>query len=603
MSILAGDNSKTWIGVIAVTAIAGVLYFLTAARDIVVGDSPELIMAAVTLGVAHAPGYPLFTMLGHLFSLLPFGSIPFRVNLLSVVCDTLTIGVVYFSAFRLTRSQLAAAVAALLLAVNPIFWEWSLAAEVFPLNNLLAAVLILLLVAWHQHPERSAFLIAAFFVAGLALTNHQTIVLLGPAFCFILWRRRLFLLARPSLLAIGVAAFVVGLLPYLYVPWAAAHHPVHNWGDVSSFHDLLRLIARRSYGSKLVTTPGYTGGPPWDRLAALFVSFGPVAGLLTVLGAIQAFRRTRWYFWFSLVAFVFTGPFFVWITDLNLSAAPSALFVLQRFFLLSHIVLAPLIGFGVLALAQFVARSTSATALGALCIVAACLVAAAIMAATNYRRIDQSQNLIARRFAQDVFNTTPPGSVLLVNGDGLDFPLMYLQQVEHIGNETTLVVVPLLLGDWYVRQLREQHPELVVPFDRYDPQSNNMKILVEANSSRTIAIAGAIGNDHSLDLDFWPYQQGLLIKVMPKSQDVPLDTLLAQNEQLLSRCHPPAPGSVRANTFEADILNVYAYPAFTIAATCERAGLKAEARTWYERALAINPQFSQARQALARVEH
>ena len=603
MSILAGDNSKTWIGVIAVTAIAGVLYFLTAARDIVVGDSPELIMAAVTLGVAHAPGYPLFTMLGHLFSLLPFGSIPFRVNLLSVVCDTLTIGVVYFSAFRLTRSQLAAAVAALLLAVNPIFWEWSLAAEVFPLNNLLAAVLILLLVAWHQHPERSAFLIAAFFVAGLALTNHQTIVLLGPAFCFILWRRRLFLLARPSLLAIGVAAFVVGLLPYLYVPWAAAHHPVHNWGDVSSFHDLLRLIARRSYGSKLVTTPGYTGGPPWDRLAALFVSFGPVAGLLTVLGAIQAFQRTRWYFWFSLVAFVFTGPFFVWITDLNLSAAPSALFVLQRFFLLSHIALAPLIGFGVLALAQFVARSTSATALGALCIVAACLVAAAIMAATNYRRIDQSQNLIARRFAQDVFNTTPPGSVLLVNGDGLDFPLMYLQQVEHIGNETTLVVVPLLLGDWYVRQLREQHPELVVPFDRYDPQSNNMKILVEANSSRTIAIAGAIGNDHSLDLDFWPYQQGLLIKVMPKSQDVPLDTLLAQNEQLLSRCHPPAPGSVRANTFEADILNVYAYPAFTIAATCERAGLKAEARTWYERALAINPQFSQARQALARVEH
>jgi len=604
MSILAGNNSKPWVGAIAVTAIAGVLYFLTAARDIVVGDSPELIMAAVTLGVAHAPGYPLFTILGHLFSLLPFGSIPFRVNLLSVGCDALTVGVVYFSAFRLTRSRLAAAVAALLLAVNPIFWEWSLAAEVFPLNNLLAAVLILLLVAWHQHPERSAFLIAAFFVAGLALTNHQTIVLLGPAFCFILWRRRSFLLARPSLLAIGAAVFVVGLLPYVYVPWAAAHHPVHNWGNVSSFHDLLRLIARRSYGSKLVTTPGYTGGPPWDRLAALFISFGPVAGLLTVLGAIQAFRRTRWYLWFGLVAFVFTGPFFVWITDLNLSAAPSALFVLQRFFLLSHIVLAPLIGFGVLALAQFVARSTSATALGSLRIVAAaCLVAAAIMAATNYRRIDQSQNLIARRFAQDVFNTTPPGSVLLVNGDGLAFPLMYLQQVENAGKETTLVVIPLLLGDWYVRQLRERYTGLRVPFDRYDPQINNLKTFVTANQERTFAIAGTLGNDHSLDLDYWPYQQGLLIIAMPKSQDVPLDMLLAQNEQLLRRCHPPAPASVRANTFEADILNVYAYPAFSIAATCERAGLKAEARTWYERALAINPQFSQARQALARVEH
>src|SRR6266446_9241845 len=162
MSILAGDNAKTWIGAVAVATAAGILYFLTAARDIVVGDSPELIMAAVTLGVAHAPGYPLFTMIGHLFSLLPFGAIPFRVNLLSVVCDALAVGVIYLAAVRLTKSQLAAAVAALLLAVNSNFWQWSLAAEVFPLNNLLAAILILLLIVWHEQPERGGFLVAAF---------------------------------------------------------------------------------------------------------------------------------------------------------------------------------------------------------------------------------------------------------------------------------------------------------------------------------------------------------------------------------------------------------------------------------------------------------
>src|SRR5437763_8371863 len=178
MSILGESNLKARLGAVAVAVAAGILYFLTAARDIVVGDSPELITAAVTVGVAHAPGYPLFTMLGHLFSLVPFGPIPFRVNLLSAICNALTIGVVYLSAFRLTRSQLAAAVAALLLAVNPTFWEWSLAAEVFPLNNLLAAVLILLLITWREQPERGVLLIAAFFVAGLALTNHQTIVLL-----------------------------------------------------------------------------------------------------------------------------------------------------------------------------------------------------------------------------------------------------------------------------------------------------------------------------------------------------------------------------------------------------------------------------------------
>jgi len=605
MSIVERSAFKPWIGAVAVATAAGILYFLTAARDIVVGDSPELITAAVTLGVAHAPGYPLFTMLGHLFSLLPFGSIPFRVNLLSVACDVLTIGVVYFSAFRLTRSQLAAAVAALLLAVNPTFWEWSLAAEVFPLNNLLAAVLILLLVTWHEHPERSALLVAAFFVAGLALTNHQTIVLLAPAFCFVLWQRRSILFAQPRLLLIGIAAFVIGLIPYAHVPWASAHHPAHNWGNVSSFHDLVRLITRRSYGStRLVTTAGYTGGSPWARLAALGVSFRPVAGLLIILGAIRVFQSARWYFWFSLTALIFAGPFFVWITGLNVATAPYALFVLQRFFLLSHVVLAPLVAFGVLALAQFVARSVTSTQRWALQIVTAtCLAAVLIAVATNYRRIDQSRNFIARHFGEDVFNTIRPHSILLVSGDGAAFPLMYLQKVENVGNKTTLVVVPLLLGEWYVRQLREQHPDLVVPFDRYDPEKNNLKTFVAANQERTIAVAGTAGNDHSLDADYWPYQQGLLIVIMPKSHDVPLDTLLTENERLLGRCHPPAPGTVRANTFEADIFNIYAYPALNIGGTCERAGLKAEARTWYERALAINPQFSKAREALARLEH
>ena len=235
MSILAAKNSKLWIGACAVTAASGILYFLTAARDIVVGDSPELITAAATLGVAHEPGYPLFTMLGHVFSLVPIGTIPFRVNLLSVVCDAFAVGVTYLAAARLTKSQLSAAIAAMLLAINMNFWEWSLAAEVFPLNNLLAGVLVLLLIAWYEWPQRGVFLIGAFFIAGLGFTNQQTIVLLGPAFAFVLWRRRATLLACPVLLAIGAIAFLIGLLPYVYIPWASSHHPVYNWGTVSSF--------------------------------------------------------------------------------------------------------------------------------------------------------------------------------------------------------------------------------------------------------------------------------------------------------------------------------------------------------------------------------
>jgi len=606
MSILARGRAKTLVGAAVVVGAAGLLYSLTAARDIVVGDTPELITAAVTLGVAHPPGYPLFTMLGHVFSLLPFGPIPFRLNLLAATCDALTVGVVYFTAVRLTRSRVAAAVAALVLAVNPIFWAWSLASEVFPLNNLLAALLICFLVIWYQQPERGTVLLAAFFVAGLALANHQTIVLLMPAFCFVLWKRHALLRTRPGLLAICIGTFLIGLLPYMYVPLASAHHPVYNWGNVSSLRDLVALITRRDYGTgRLVSAAGYTGGSPTARIVALIMSFGPVAGTLALLGAIAVHRRERWYFWFTVIAFVCVGPLFVAITNLNLAMAPSALFVLQRFFLLSQVVLAPWFAFGVLTIAKVIARYAPAWPLLPLRLTAAaCLIAVIAIVLTNYRGVDQSRNVIARHLGEDIFATTEPGSILLATGDAIAFPLLYLHNVEGVGQGTTLVVLPFLSFEWYVRQLQGRHPELIIPFDHYDGRSNNLKMFVDANSRRTICITGTTGiDDRSLDGSYWPYQRGLLIVVEPLAKNFALQDMLNENEQLLNRYRPPAYQAIRPNSFEADILTLYAWPAFRIGTDCEHSGLKREAQIWYRRALGINPHFSRAREALTRLEH
>src|SRR5437588_516850 len=51
--------------------VAFAVYLRTLAPSVPPGDSPDLITAAVVLGVPHPPGYPLFTILGHLFSLVP----------------------------------------------------------------------------------------------------------------------------------------------------------------------------------------------------------------------------------------------------------------------------------------------------------------------------------------------------------------------------------------------------------------------------------------------------------------------------------------------------------------------------------------------------
>lgn len=596
------EDFRTLAYAIGVSALAGFLYFLTAARDIVVGDTPELITVAAILGVAHPPGYPLFTMLGHLFSLLPLGSIPFRINLLSVVCDALTVGVVFLTAFRLSRSRLASAMAALTLALNPLFWSWSLVAEVFPLNNLLVSLVIYLLVIWHDEPERIRVLAIAGFIAGLAFTNHQTIVLLIPAVCFVLWQRRAALWAKPRILPICLLAFLLGLVPYAYVLWAAAHHPAYNWGNVSSFGDLFALVTRQSYGSGHLVSEIHRGGSMLHRLLSLFLSLGALINLLALLGLVYAYRHRRWYFWFSLLAFVFAGPFFAALTNLNLGSAPQALFVLERFFLLPEVIVAPLVALGIAMIAEFVASSAPTLPVRPVPLISGAIaVVLAVSLITNYKRIDQSDNRIARTYAEDVFNTIEPNTILFVTGDGLSLPLLYLNLVERVRPDVTLIFPLLLPADWYVRQLRERYPNLIVPFEYYDAKRNNLRMLTAANLSRPIAVIGTL-QDSSLDHDYQPYPYGLVNLVEPRSKRITVSEMVNDNMVLMSRYRPPPHARISAKSFESEILLLYTQPAWRIGHEYERVDARTGARAWYRHALVLNPNFSQARQGLVRLD-
>lgn len=591
-----GALDRTTYSVAALLAgLAFLLYYLTAARDIVVGDTPEFITAAAILGVPHPPGYPLFTMLGHLFSLLPLGPIPFRVNLVSVTCGALTVGVIFLTARRLGRDRLAAVLAAIFLAVTPVFWRWSLVAEVFALHSLLASLVIYFLVVWRAQPERTSGLVLAAFVSGLACTHHQTIVLLGPAILFLLWEQRAILLARPRVVLLCVLVFVVGLLPYAYIPWAAAGQPAYSWGDVATFRDLLKLVARRSYGTlNLVSVSGYTGGPPWGRLAAFGISWDFVTGLLAFAGALQAFRKQRWYFWFVLLGFVWVGPFFVWITNLNLTTAPMAMFVLERFFIFGHVVTAPLVALGFLFIGElFPARRVLA---------GAALLVAMVSLVLHYPFQDESDNHVARRFTDDVFASVEPGTILFVSGDAMTLPLVYEHVVEKKRPDVALVVIPLLRGDWYLRQLKRRYQDLTVPFDHFDGEKVDLKTLVDANPARPKAIIGNAPELSRLDADYRPVPRGLVIVITPKSERLLLAEVVSAHERIERTFRPPSPREVRAWTFEQDLANSYALADCRIGRQYEEVGDKAEARRWYRRAHDLSPDLRLVQEALARVE-
>ncbi|KAK7804815.1 hypothetical protein U0070_001199 [Myodes glareolus] len=88
-------------GSVAVFAAVAAVFTVTLPRSLPGGDSGELITAAHELGVAHPPGYPLFTLVASLaITLFPFGSVAYRVNLLCGLFGAVAASLLFFTVFR-----------------------------------------------------------------------------------------------------------------------------------------------------------------------------------------------------------------------------------------------------------------------------------------------------------------------------------------------------------------------------------------------------------------------------------------------------------------------------------------------------------------------
>lgn len=118
------------------------VYLATLSPTVNGGDSGELITVAYLGGVAHPPGYPLHALLGKLTTLLPFGTVAWRVNLLSALCDAGAAALLCRAVVLLSGDLAAGLMAAGLFAFAPLVWPYAITAEVFALNNLFAAGLL-----------------------------------------------------------------------------------------------------------------------------------------------------------------------------------------------------------------------------------------------------------------------------------------------------------------------------------------------------------------------------------------------------------------------------------------------------------------------------
>jgi len=242
---------RRFAGCLAVAGVSFALYLYTLAPTVSYGgDCGELTTCAYTLGVAHPTGYPLYLMVGKLFTALPVGDVAYRMNLMSASFAALTAGVLYWVLLVTSGRLLPAAIGSLAFAGGYGVWSQAVIAEVYTLNVFCIALLVLAAVLWNERRD-VRYLYVIGFVLGLSLGAHGMTLLTAPAFTvWFLMNRR----GEPILRTVAVAFICgcVGALVLCYLPLRATTNPPINWGNPQTWDSFIAHVTARQFDTLLL---------------------------------------------------------------------------------------------------------------------------------------------------------------------------------------------------------------------------------------------------------------------------------------------------------------------------------------------------------------
>lgn len=193
-------------------AIAAITYILTLEPSVSFWDCGEFISCAYRLQVSHQPGYPLFAMLGKVFSLLSFGDrtkVAYFTNFGSAIASATTVMFLFWTITALAKKLLSKSewtnqqqtllimgsglVGALCFTFSDTFWFSAVETIVFALSALCTAVVFWAILKWDAHahePGADKWLIFIAYIIGLSIGIHLLNLLTIPAITLVYFNRR-----------------------------------------------------------------------------------------------------------------------------------------------------------------------------------------------------------------------------------------------------------------------------------------------------------------------------------------------------------------------------------------------------------------------------
>jgi len=431
-------------------------------------DGGDLITAAVVWGVPHPPGYPTYTLLGHLFAALPFGSPAFNLNLMSATCSALAAalvagGILRSMSWQSRETRYAAAVAGLTLAFGPMPWGQATIAEVHALNALFAATICFIVSPWSAaSPDLDLSAKAALGVVwGLGLGNSLTIAAFAPLVLPALWSG-----ARGR--AAGFGALGTGLCVYALIPIQSSARPVINWGDVQSLESFIWLVSGGLYRGYALAAPIELVLQRLLTLPRLWLEQAGWIGGIWIAYGIAARKRAKQLTPASIVALLTV----VFATTYNTS--DSDLYLIPLW-----VLSAGYLGIG---LAEVFAKLAGRVWRAAVTATAGWVVIALLVG--GWRDHDLSQDRQAAAFAESALPGLPRSAILVTHADAHTFTLWYYRLVRGWRTDVSIVDARLAGYVWYEPMLSAQGAAPLLPADRNE--DGLVDRLAAANPARPV---------------------------------------------------------------------------------------------------------------------
>ncbi|MFQ6003742.1 MAG: DUF2723 domain-containing protein [Candidatus Zixiibacteriota bacterium] len=305
------------------------IYFSTFSPTVQFIDSGELAVVCAKLGIAHPTGYPIYTLLGRIFTLLPVKNIIFRVNLMSLLFVCFGNVILFFVILKIIEPSFekkkredaqrsyhkiwASFLACLIFSFTPTLWSQATSNEVYSLNILFFNLIILLLLLWRtnlrklkgdeeRYRERVFFLMA--FLYGLSFGNHMSTILLFPALVFFVIATRGWSVFDPKKMILSLFLFVLGISIYIYLPVRSSQNPLLDWGNPQIWPTFKRHVTGWQYQVWMFSESTERLFVNLSSFIKLFFHQFPLYLLpLSLFGIYQLFSKNRNFLFFLLILF------------------------------------------------------------------------------------------------------------------------------------------------------------------------------------------------------------------------------------------------------------------------------------------------------------